>query len=195
MGFLIARKSLFPCISRKILGGVDPLAGSTAVLSHDWDLGIAMPMTDLEAQIPRLLPFAVSWARLHEALILATGRFLTDVEWRLALASGVQKPSDVRLKLVKQIPTPDNPELRLIANQTGIIGPDTGAITLGRGIYILDGRLSNRLLSHELRHVHQYERAGTLQAFLQTYLLQIATVGYDQAPLELDAQRYERDAP
>jgi hypothetical protein len=39
MGFLIARESLFPCISRKIHGEVDPLAGSTAVLSHDWERG------------------------------------------------------------------------------------------------------------------------------------------------------------
>ncbi len=120
---------------------------------------------------------------------------LTDTERKLAAAVGVQDPDRVRIKLVQQIPAPADPELRSIAIQTGLIGPHTGGITLGHGIYILDGQDSNRLVSHELRHVHQYEVAGSIAAFLQTYLEQSAMVGYDRAPLELDAQRYERDAP
>jgi hypothetical protein len=68
-------------------------------------------------------------------------------------------------------------------------------ITFGHGIYIREGTVSNRLVSHELRHVHQYEAAGSIAAFLATYLQQIVTVGYDNAPLELDARAHERDAP
>jgi len=54
-------------------------------------------------------------------------------------------------------------------------------------IFLVEGRESRRLLTHECRHVYQYERAGSIRAFLPVYLRQIATVGYDAAPLELDA--------
>jgi hypothetical protein len=54
---------------------------------------------------------------------------------------------------------------------------------------------TTRLVSHELRHVHQYETAGSIAAFLGVYLAQIATVGYDNAPLEPDAIRHERHVP
>jgi len=154
-----------------------------------------MPTTHLIARLPRLLPLAVSWAKAREADILATGRTLTDIETRMAAAVGVQNPGRVRIKVVGRIPAPDHPELRSIASETGLIGPRTGGITFGHGIYVRDGHIFNRLVSHELRHVHQYEAAGSIDAFLQTYLNQIATVGYERAPLELDARRHERDAP
>jgi hypothetical protein len=152
-------------------------------------------MNDLVANLPRLLPLAIAWVQAQEAVIATTGRTLTVIESRLAVAVGVQHPDRVRIKLVMQMPEPDHPELRAIAKRTGLIGPHTGGITFGFGIYIRDGHISNRLASHELRHVYQYEAAGSIAAFLQTYLEQIATVGYERAPLELDAQRYERDAP
>jgi hypothetical protein len=126
-------------------------------------------------------------------MILGSGRALTESERKLAVAVGVRYSDRVRIKLVRQIPPPADPELRSIATQTGLIGPHTGSITLGHGIFILDGQESNRLVSHELRHVHQYELAGSIAAFLRTYLEEIATVGYDRAPLELDARRHERD--
>jgi hypothetical protein len=152
-------------------------------------------MTDLAAVLPRLLPHAIAWVHAQEFKILASGRALTDIEIKLAVAVGVQDPARVRIKLVTQIPVPAQPELRAIASQTGLIGPHTGGITLGRGIYIREGHVTNRLVSHELRHVQQYEAAGSIAAFLGMYLEQIATVGYDRAPLELDAQQHERDAP
>jgi len=93
------------------------------------------------------------------------------------------------------MPAPADPKLHAIASQTGLIGPHTGGITMGHGIYLLNGQVSNRLVSHELRHVHQYEAAGSIATFLKTYLEQIATVGYARAPLELDAMQHERDAP
>jgi len=142
-----------------------------------------MPMskTHLIAHLPRLLPLAVSWVEAQEADILATGRALTEIEARLAAAVGVQDPGRVRIKVVGKIPAPDHPELRSIASETGLIGPRTGGITFGHGIYVRDGHIFNRLVSHELRHVHQYEAAGSIDAFLQTYLNQIATVGYERA--------------
>lgn len=152
-------------------------------------------MTDLAAALPRLLPHAMAWVHAQEFMILGSGRALAGIETKLAVAVGVQHPDRVRIKVVRQIPAPADPELRAIASQAGLIGPHTGGITLGHGIYILEGHVSNRLVSHELRHVHQYEAAGSIATFLQTYLEQIAMVGYDRAPLELDARLHERDAP
>lgn len=149
-------------------------------------------MITLAQSLPRLLPLAIAWVQAQEALILSTGQPLTDVQAQLAVAVSVHNPGRVRIKLVGQIPEPDHPELRAIANQTGLIGPDTGGITFGHGIYILEGHATPRLVSHELRHVHQYEEAGSIAAFLATYLEQIATVGYDHAPLELDAKQHEQ---
>lgn len=115
-------------------------------------------MTDLAAVLPRLLPHAIAWVHAQEFMILGNGIALTETERKLAVTVGVQYPDRVRIKLVRQIPGPADPELRSIASQTGLIGPHIGAITLGHGIYILEGRHFNRLVSHELRHVHQTTR-------------------------------------
>jgi hypothetical protein len=64
-------------------------------------------------------------------------------------------------------------------------------LTLGHGIYVCDGHFSNRLISHECRHVHQYEEAGSIRAFLPLYLQQIAEYGYEGAPYEVDARDHE----
>jgi hypothetical protein len=152
-------------------------------------------MTTLAAALPRLLPLAIGWVQAQELEVLASGRALTDTEAKLAVAVGVRAPDRVRLKFFTQIPQPDNPELRELGIQTGLLGPHIGGITFGHAIYIRYGQATNRLISHELRHVHQYEAAGSIAAFLGTYLEQIATVGYERAPLELDAQRHELNAP
>lgn len=38
---------------------------------------------------------------------------------------------------------------------------------------------------------HQYEQAGSIAAFLPRYLQQIVTVGYNNAPFEIDARSHE----
>lgn len=152
-------------------------------------------MNDLLLKLPRLFPLISEWVRAQEASILLSGRPLSTIESKLASAVGVTRLDRVRIQVVDVIPGPTDPELATIAAHTGLIGPHTGGITLGHGIYVRNGQLTNRLVSHELRHVYQYESAGSIDAFLQVYLRQIATVGYAHAPLELDAQRFERNAP
>jgi hypothetical protein len=92
---------------------------------------------------------------------------------------------------VDQLPLPEEPALRAAALATGLIGPQMAGLTLGHTIFVLRKHLSNRLISHELRHVHQYEELGSIAKFLPLYLEQIATVGYENAPLEIDARKYE----
>ena len=150
-------------------------------------------MMNLGAELPELLPLAAEWAQSQETVILATGRALTATESGLAVAVGVREPDRVRILIVQQLPQPQHAALRAAANQTGLLGPAIAGVTFGHGIYIRGRAISNRLVSHELRHVHQYEEAGSIAAFLATYLEQIVTFTYAHAPLELDARRHERD--
>jgi hypothetical protein len=147
---------------------------------------------DLKVELPRLLPPAIAWAEAHEREVLAQGSPLNPEGIRLARIVGVQSPERIRVSLVAQVPLPEDPELRAVAIHTGLLGPQTGGLTLGYGIYIVHLHLTGRLLSHECRHVHQYEHAGSIAAFLPVYLQQIAEVGYARAPLELDAQLWEQ---
>ena|SRR5579872_4382769 len=150
-------------------------------------------MINLADALPRLLPNAIEWARKQQAAVLAVGRQLTARELALATSVGVRNPERVRLELVAAFPQPSHPELRAAARQTELIGPNTKGLTFGYAILMLKGELTTRLLSHELRHVYQYETAGSIEDFLPEYLGQIVTVGYRNAPYELDARKHESD--
>jgi hypothetical protein len=150
-------------------------------------------MFDLAAALPRLLPKAIAWAEARATEITTSGAPLTDLELRLAHFVGVQQPERVRILEVHEIPKPEDPELLQAIAATGLIGPHTIGLTLGYGIYIMAGHATNRLVSHECRHVYQYEVAGSIRNFLPTYLAQIASVGYAAAPLEIDARAHECD--
>ena len=148
---------------------------------------------DPAALLARILPKAIAWAEARSAQILAAGVPLSDFERRLAHLAGVYRPELVRVSEVHAVPVPDDPELREAALRAGMLGPGTVGLTLGYGIYILQGYRSNRLVSHECRHVYQYEAAGSIGAFLPRYLEQVLSVGYEAAPFEVDARQHERD--
>ena len=150
-------------------------------------------MFDLAAILPQILPAAIAWAEARSSEIRRVGSPLKPFDIRLASAVGVARPDLVRILEVPSLPMPDDPQLKFAAEQTGLIGPGMVGLTLGYGIYIVTGHASNRLVSHECRHVYQYEMAGSIANFLSVYLQQIATVGYDDAPYEIDARRNERD--
>jgi len=152
-------------------------------------------VSDLAAALAELLPLAVTWAEAQAANALATGQTLSDLGRQLAISVGVQRTDLVRVKLVDQLPQPTHPDLLAVGLQTGLLGPQMAGITLGYAIIIRQRQLSNRLISHELRHVHQYEAFGSIGNFLTTYLAQIASVGYHQSPLEIDARQHECDWP
>jgi len=64
-------------------------------------------------------------------------------------------------------------------------------LTLGYSILIVSGHCTVPLLSHECRHVHQYETLGSIEKFLPVYLQQIVDHGYADAPFEIDARTHE----
>jgi hypothetical protein len=150
-------------------------------------------MFDLAATLPQILPDAIAWAEARSREIHRMGGPLNALGVRLARAVGVVRPELVRILEVPALPMPDHPQLRFAAEQTGLIGPGMVGLTLGYGIYVVAGHGSNRLVSHECRHVQQYEVAGSIAQFLPVYLQQIASVGYENAPLEIDARLHERD--
>jgi hypothetical protein len=150
-------------------------------------------MFDLAAELPRLLPKAIAWAELEEAAGLRNGSRLNATGVRLAQAVGVRRPELVRVFEARELPFPFDPELKLAATETGLLGPHMAGLTLGYAVFIRTGHGSARLLSHECRHVYQYESAGSIAAFLPVYLDQIVSFGYEHAPLEVDARAHERD--
>jgi hypothetical protein len=147
----------------------------------------------LAARLPQLVPLAVEWALLQEAAILRDGRGLDAAEARLATAVGVREPGRVRLLVVPQVPWPEHPLLAEACAALGFLGPDTAGLTVGCGVYLQKAAfaLSPRLLPHELRHVAQYEQAGSVAAYLAVYIPELLRHGYDAAPLEEDARRAE----
>lgn len=68
------------------------------------------------------------------------------------------------------------------------------AMTLRRTIHVRGPHLRPWLMRHELKHVEQFARYGTL-GFLVRYLFQCARYGYRNAPLELEARLAEWDYP
>ncbi|PYT61401.1 MAG: hypothetical protein DMG35_09355 [Acidobacteria bacterium] len=152
-----------------------------------------MPSLGLLSLLPRLLPSAIAWAEVQSHHVAQTGQSLDLAGLALARRVGVQRPELIRMKLVGQIRLPTDPILQQAAIQTGLLGPETVGLTLGHSIFITQGNLTPRVLSHECRHVYQYELGGSIAAFLPVYLQQIASVCYYDAPLEQDARANERD--
>jgi len=146
---------------------------------------------NLLAVLPQLLPSAVAWAQAQANDVESVGLSLNESGLAVARRVGVRYPEKIRIKLVEQLPMPEEPMLKQAAIETGLLGPHMAGLTLGYSILICRSQNSVRLLSHECRHVYQYETLGSIAAFLPVYLQQIATVGYDNAQFEIDARAHE----
>jgi hypothetical protein len=146
---------------------------------------------DLRDALPALLPLAISWANAQSRRILAHGIALSDEYATIARRVGVAWPELVRVASVRAMPLPRHAALRDAALKAGLLGPNVIGLTLGHGVLVVSGHATRRLLSHELRHVHQYEQAGSIAAYLPRYLAQIVDVGYFDSPFERDAREHE----
>jgi hypothetical protein len=147
---------------------------------------------DLLRELPRLLPGAIAWAEARAKRAAEVGSPLTADELDMARAVGVTKPEIVRIETVgDRLPMPDDPTLQAAAIQAGLLGPGMVGLTLGHSIFICKGCKTHRLVSHELRHVFQYEQHGSIAGFLPVYLGQVLQVGYENAAFEMDARAHE----
>lgn len=146
---------------------------------------------DMIALLPELTPKATAWAIEQSREIQLHGQPLNALGLELAQRVGVSRPELVKILYVNELPIPTEPLLREVALQAGLLGPGMVGLTLGYGIFIVKGHADTRLVSHELRHVQQYEMLGGIDKFIPVYLAQIANIGYDNAPLEQDAREHE----
>ena len=147
---------------------------------------------DLQAALPLLLPKAIAWAEEQAEQAAAAGRRLAAREQEIARSVGVAQPERVRVLLVDACPLPVEPTLRAAALQAGLLGPEMTGLTLGHSVFICRGHDTARLLSHELRHVYQYEQAGSIASFLPGYLQEAVQHGYANTSFERDARAHER---
>ena len=85
--------------------------------------------------------------------------------------------------IVDTIPKPNFPELRKMG-LGNFIDMDVHGIAYKNTYYILPELASNlRLHFHELVHVAQWKHLGPMP-FIERYMTEIQTFGYDQSPLE-----------
>ena len=136
-------------------------------------------------QFESLLPLACQWAAGQEQHILAAGVPLSPIALADAQRAGVAQPERVRILYVPAIPLPEHPALRAATEQTQLLSPLTGGLTLRYGIFIrADCAYSRAMVVHELGHTAQYERLGGFEPFLRQYLSECLSLGYPEAPME-----------
>lgn len=138
----------------------------------------------------QLLPRAAAWAQQQELFMLGHKESLTLVPEGQAIArrAGVAQPEAVRILSVPEIPLPQEADLRDAAVAVGLVMSGTAGLTIGHGIFIRRDCLNDaKLIAHELKHVAQFERCGSIRAFLQQYLSEVNEHGYPAAPMEQEA--------
>jgi len=145
---------------------------------------------DLRAALAVWLPDAIAWATDEAARGAAIGKPLLPRAVDAARRVGVTRPEEIRVLVVDALPLPKEPVLRDAALRAGLLGPGSIGLTLDHSIFICEGNLTGDVLSHECRHVYQYESHGGITGFLPAYLGQILDFGYRAAPLEVDAREH-----
>lgn len=145
---------------------------------------------ELRVVLPSVLPKAIAWGESQCELITQTGQPLNDLQLAVAKYIGVVHPELIRVAEVSSLPQPEDHELREIALDTGLFGSSMVGMTIGYGVYVCHGYLSFNRLSHAFRYVQQYEKAGSIAAFLRRDLEHMAALEYGDAPFELDAQEH-----
>jgi hypothetical protein len=149
-------------------------------------------MSDADV-LPSLLPLACEWAERQGREFCRSGSTLSAEERRIASRVGVSRPEAVRVAKLASIPAPEHPLLLAACERLNFLLPAAAGLTLGYGVALRLEFAGNRpLLAHELRHVAQFERFLSLDAYIEAYLQQILAMGYEKCPFEVDARQAER---
>ena len=153
-----------------------------------------LPLSDADIadEVATLQPGAVVFIAETEREILRRGRLLTANETRIALAVGVAHPEQVRVLVHGDFIEPRDRAWLALAKKLGVEDDvEQAGRASGHGIEVQARfELSRSVFAHELTHVAQYERLGTA-GLLRDYLTQLLAVGYERAPLELEAKANE----
>src|SRR4051812_37756376 len=148
-----------------------------------------------QKEFERLAPLACEWAKRQEAYILQHGVPLNPNQTADARPAGVRNPGRIRVLVVDRIPLPDDPELAAAARHAQIITDSSRGVAIGHGIIIRADSWRNReLLLHQLAHVAQCERSGTVEKFVGEYLLdRRSSRNFSLGSLEDEARSLARD--
>ena len=136
-----------------------------------------------------MLPVATWWVTRQQRRILARGLPLNSAQLADACALGIENPGRIRVMYMPRVPLPSEGLVRATRFLTGAVPGPTAGLAAGYGVFI-DATLCHdrRLLAHELAHVRQYERCGSIRHFLWEYLQACFVHGYAKANFELEAR-------
>jgi hypothetical protein len=136
---------------------------------------------------------AIEWAQAQESAALGKGIPLPARLQAIARGNGVKLPQNIRLVVVDEIPLPEEPPLAGAAARLGLASSWAAGLTLGYAVIVVKGYEADpRILSHELRHVAQYEACGGIPGFLGVHLADMLERGYHDSRFEVDARAHER---
>jgi hypothetical protein len=139
-------------------------------------------------ELTAAMPKIGAWAELMEQQAIEHGHPLSESELADAAACGVQHPERIRLWRVEQMPMPADPELVQLARY--FLFGEPLARCFRYGILMRPQVFEARKVRvHEFVHVAQYERAGSIRAFLEAYLAERLAQGYSACRFEREAEQ------
>lgn len=150
-----------------------------------------MDIDFIKSHLPLLLPKAIAWAEETESYVIKHGKALNQQQISDAHLVGVKHPEKIYTLELASFPLPDDALLQQVATALSFLGENTAGLTLGHAILIKQGAFSRRLLSHECRHVYQYEQLGSIAHFFEKYFLSVLSEGYFDSIYEKDARQHE----
>jgi hypothetical protein len=155
-------------------------------------LGACVAVAAHAADVAAIAGLAADWAEAYAAQSMEAGAPLTPSQRIFARQVGVRDPSRVRIRVVEELPAPRDPKLVAAAGRIGLMPQAASGMTLGYAVILKRGAERDpRLLSHELRHVAQYEERGGIRPFLAVHIPQLMQFGYEDSPFERDARAHE----
>ena len=112
-----------------------------------------------------------------------------------ASLAGVKNPNRVRMLVVDRIPLPEDPQLAEVSRRAGIITEDTRCVGFGYALIIrVDAWNDRELILHNLIHIAQCERAGSLEQWCREYLSnRNSCPKFTSGSLEEEARRFARE--
>jgi hypothetical protein len=135
-----------------------------------------------------LIPKVCEWLEYQENNIISIGRDLTPEELAIAKRIGIKNYDIIRVYESSVVPNPSDFVLNELGKQIGLISANTIGICFRYGIFIHENASDKKaVLTHELIHTIQYERFGSIKAFITQYLKECLEVGYHQSDLEKEA--------
>jgi hypothetical protein len=145
-------------------------------------------------KLEQLLPRALAWAKAQEQLILQQGTPLAPKQLDDARRAGVSDPARVRIVVVDRISPPGDLELAEAARRLQIMTEASRAVAIGHGIILrADSWQDRELIVHQLVHIAQCERSGSVETFVAQYLGDRATCAdFTVGPLEDEARNLAR---